>query len=86
MARLSLLTIWYCSIVDKLLSNDQETTKRGCYKGTACKQQQMIVVCLMWEPRRLKALLASTACYKDSFTSSTYYFILSESVSIKKLK
>jgi hypothetical protein len=47
----------------------------------ACKADNLTATCesnvqKMWEPRRLTALWASTACYRDSFTFSTFYLIL----------
>jgi hypothetical protein len=32
------------------------------------------IVQKIWEPRRLRNLWASTACYRDSFTITSYYF------------
>jgi hypothetical protein len=40
---------------------------------SACKADNLTAICepileKMWEPRRLTTLLASMACYRDSFT------------------
>jgi hypothetical protein len=43
----------------------------------ALKADNLTSICEpMWEPRRLTTLLASTACYRDSFTFAFYILIL----------
>jgi hypothetical protein len=37
----------------------------------ATSQPSELIVCKMWEPRRLTTLWAYTACYRDSFTLLT---------------
>jgi hypothetical protein len=33
------------------------------------------IVCKMWEPQRFTTLWAFTACYRDSFTFLSFYFL-----------